>query len=202
MKIKKLLFYLLAALLGGCVPLSLHPLYTGKELIFEEKLLGAWSDGSTKCKFTEASGKKSYKLTVTDDDGKGKFDAHLVKIDDMLFLDLFPAEPELEANDFYKLHILPAHTFMKIEQIEPTLQMAVMNHDKMKDMLENDAALIKHEIVEGRVVLTASTKQLQGLMREHANDEGLFDEQTDLKRIGPKDPNYPNSIDPNEGSKK
>ncbi len=34
---KKALFYLLAALLGGCVPvMSLHPLYTEKDVVFEK----------------------------------------------------------------------------------------------------------------------------------------------------------------------
>lgn len=46
MKGKKLLFYSLAAILGGCVPvMSLHPLYTEKDVLFEEKLLGSWVDG-------------------------------------------------------------------------------------------------------------------------------------------------------------
>ena len=42
MKIKKPFLCLLAVLLGGCVP-SLHPLYTEKEIVFEEKLLGVWT---------------------------------------------------------------------------------------------------------------------------------------------------------------
>ncbi len=45
MRTKKLLFHLPAALLAGCVPvMSLHPLYTDKDVIFEEKLLGTWLD--------------------------------------------------------------------------------------------------------------------------------------------------------------
>ena len=47
MKTKKFLFYLLAVFLGGCV-LSLHPLYTEKDLIFEEKLLGTWAKNDSK----------------------------------------------------------------------------------------------------------------------------------------------------------
>jgi len=34
-------------------------------------------------------------------------------------------------------------------------------------------------------------------MKKHANDEGLFDEPSDLKRLKPKEPNEPNDIDPN-----
>ena len=45
MKTHKILFYGLAALLGGCVPvLSLQPLFTRQTLVFDEQLLGTWVD--------------------------------------------------------------------------------------------------------------------------------------------------------------
>ena len=92
---RKLLFYLLAAILGGCVP-SLHPLYTDKDLAFEEKLSGSWSDSEQIWKFEGDSEEKSYELIILDKDlKKGEFTAHLVKIDNMLFLDLFPEKPGL-----------------------------------------------------------------------------------------------------------
>ena len=200
MKIKKLLFYLLATLLAGCIPvMSLHPLYTDKDLIFDEKLLGTWPEGNDSWKFEEGSDPNSYALTVTSDDKKGKFIAHLVKIDDMLFLDLFPSGPDLDINLLLAIHLLPVHTFMKVEQVEPTLQMQMMDPDKIEEMLKSDPNLIKHEIVEERILLTASTEELQQFMTEHADDEGLFGEPSDLQRLQPKDANKPNSIDPNEG---
>ena len=203
MKTKKLLFYLLAALLAGCVP-SLHPLYTDKDLTFEEKLSGSWSDGEQIWKFEGDSEEKSYELIVIDKDlKKGEFTAHLVKIDSMLFLDLFPEEPELQANDFYKFHLLPVHTFVGVEQIEPTLKMRMMDPDTIKQMLENDPNLIKHEIVEeDRVVLTASTEQLQVLMKKHANDKDFFGDTGEFKRLQLQEPNEPNDINSNENSTK
>ena len=199
MRIKKFLFYLLAVLLGGCV-LSLHPLYTEKDLIFEEKLLGTWAKNDSKetWQFKRANGNKYYKMTYTDEEGKkGYFDAGLGKLNNMMFLNIFPQEPELKENDFYKFHILRVHSFIKIEQIEPTLKMRTMNPDKMKEMLENDPNLIKYEIVQDRLVLTAPTKELQEFMKAHANDEGLFGEPSEWKRVQPKEPNEPNDIDPN-----
>ena len=71
--------------------------------------------------------------------------------------------------------------------------MRVMNPDDVKEMLENDPDLIKHEIVQDRLVLTASTKELQKFMKAHANDEGLFGEPSKMKRVQPKDPNVPES---------
>lgn len=141
-------------------------------------------------------------MIYTDEEGKeGRFIATLGRLNGMLFLDLFPESPELETNDFYKFHLLGVHTFMKIERIEPTLQMRMMEPDKMEDMLENDPNLIKHEVLEeqdSKMVLTASTKELQQFMIEHANDEGLFGEPSDLERLAPKDVNEPNAIEPNQ----
>jgi len=198
---RKLLFYLLAAILGGCVP-SLHPLYTDKDLAFEEKLSGSWSDSEQIWKFEGDSEEKSYELIILDKDlKKGEFTAHLVKIDNMLFLDLFPEKPGLQAHDFYKFHLLRVHTFVRVEQIEPTLQMQMMNPDTIKQMLKNDPNLIKHEIVEeDRIILTASTEQLQKLMKKHANDEDFFGDTTEFKRLQLQEPNEPNDINLNENS--
>lgn len=198
MRLKMTLFYLLAVLLGGCV-LSLHPLYEEDDLIFEKKLLGTWAkDGSTETwQFEQGKGDNFYKMTYTDYKGKkGSFDAGLGKINNIMFLSIFPQEPKLKQNDYYKFHILRAHSFIRIDQIEPTLVMRVMNPDKTKEMLKNDPNLIKYEIVQDRIVLTASTEELQKFMKAHANDEGLFGEPGELERVKSGDPNDPDAAGP------
>jgi hypothetical protein len=203
MKAKKLLFYAIAGVLCGCVP-SLHCLFTDKELVFEEKLLGIWAEDNSEetWEFKRYSDEadKTYKLIYTDSDGQaGEFAAKLGKLDKMMYLDLYPEAPDINANDFYIHDLLGVHTFMKIEQIEPTLQMRLMSPDKMKEMLEANPNLIKHEILEERdsqVLLTASTKELQRFIIEHAKDEGLFDEPSDMKRLEVKEPKEPNAVEP------
>ncbi len=199
---KKILFYFIAGLLVGCVP-SLHPLYTDKELIFEEKLLGAWTtENGDQWVFEKTSDPNSYKLTISEKEKKGEFIAHLVKIDNMLFLDLFPDEPKLEgASDFYKLHLLPVHTFVKIEQIEPTLKMKIMDADKTKELLQNDPNLLKHELVEDRFVLTASTKNLQKFMKNQTNIEKVFGDVGELERFRPQEPNKPAAPESDKNTK-
>jgi hypothetical protein len=206
MKVKKLLFYAIAGILCGCVP-SLHCLFTDKDLVFEEKLLGIWAEDNSKdtWEFKRHTNEedKRYKLIYTDSEGQaGEFAAKLGKLDDMMFLDLYPGDADINANDFYKHHLLGVHTFMKIEQIEPTLQMRLMSPDKMKEMLEANPNLIKHEILEERdsqILLTASTKELQRFMIEHAKDEGLFEEPSDMRRLELKEPNEPDATEPTGG---
>ena len=204
---KKVLFYLLAALLGGCLPvLSLHSLYTEEDVVFEEKLLGTWledpnePDATWKFKRIEEPN-NAYNLVLSNEEGKkGSFVAHLVKLEDSFFLDVFPDEFPCDTDDPNKtdwpynvFFLVPAHTFLKIEQIEPTLKMRIMDPDNVEQILEKDPNLIKHEIVQDRLVLTASTKELQEFLKAHADDEGLFGEPSKMKRVQPKDPNVPES---------
>lgn len=184
MRTKKAVFYLLAVMLGGCIIPSLHPLYTEEELVFEEKLIGKWvseEEGGDIWKF-EKSSENEYKMTIT---GEGQFIVHLVELGDMLFLDLFPDDPHLEQGDFYKFHLLPVHTFMKVDQIDPNLQLRVMNPEVVSEMLNEDPNLLKHEVVDDGIVLTASTEQLQEFVIEYANEEGVFGDPEEFTRRMP-----------------
>jgi len=183
MKTKKMAFYLLATMLGGCVLPSLHPLYTDEDLIFQEKLIGKWLEvEDNKIWEFKAAGGESYKLRVFD--GKeGRFEAHLVKLEDMLFLDLFPDDPHLEQCDFYKDHLLPVHTFMKVDQIDPNLQLRTMNPEP--EPLKEDPNLLKCEHVGDCLVLTAPTEELQQFVIEYANAEGVFGDKMTFTRLEP-----------------
>jgi len=184
MKNKKLICWLLLLALGGCLP-SLHQLYTDDVLVFEEELLGKYlSNDEGIWQFTRAD-ENTYELSFFDGK-KGKFDVHLVALDAMMFLDLYPKKEMIDdLQDFYKCHLVPAHTFMKVEQIEPTLKLRVLNQDKVSNMLAQDPNLLSHEVVEGGVVLTASPRQLQAFMIEHANEPGVFNDPIELVRLKP-----------------
>jgi hypothetical protein len=207
---RKLLFYLLAAILGGCVPvMSLHPLYTEEDVIFEEKLLGTWVDDPNGPEAIwefrrPEEAEKEYKLIVTDEEGKkGSFAVHLVKLTDRLFLDVYPDESpcadmedpnktEFAYNSFF---LVPAHTFIKIDSIGPELKMQLTDDEEMETLLKEDPNAVKHEIVEGKPVLTASTKELQAFVLKYADDERLFSEEIVLSRKKPEEPADPNRIE-------
>jgi hypothetical protein len=203
MRVKKLLFYLLAALLGGCVPvMSLHSLYTKENVVFEEKLLGTWvqDNNETTWEFKRIDEpKNAYKLVFSDDKSKkGSFVAHLVKLRDKLFLDVCPDElpcgqddpnnVEWEYNSFF---LIPAHTFIRIDSIEPLLKMRLTDDDKMAKLFEQDPNAVKHTSIEDSLILTASTKELQAFVLKYANDKRVFANEIVLARKESKDPNAP-----------
>ena len=200
MNTKKVLFYLLAAALCGCVPVaSLHCLYTEADVIFEEKLLGTWVDDpnepDTTWEFSRIDDpNNAYKLVFTDEEGrKGSFVAHLVKLKDKLFLDVFPGELPWELEDPNKVEwpynaffLIPAHTFIKVESIEPQLKMRITQESEMEKLLKENPDAIKHTSIEDRLVLTASTKQLQAFVIKYADDERVFINEValELKKAG------------------
>jgi len=218
MKTKKFLFYLLAALLGGCIPvMSLHPLFNEKDVVFDEKLLGGWVDDSNSIWEFKRVGESenAYNLTFTDKEGKkGSFVAHLVKLENRLFLDVYPSEPPWDEKDpnkiewlYNTLFYIPAHTFIKINGIEPELKLQLTDDDELKKLLKEDPNAAEHTSIEDKLVLTASTKELQAFVLKYADDSRLFTKEIVLNRKKTKapqesveqKPNEPNDIGPNHG---
>ena len=192
---KKILLALgLAALAGitGCIPTSINPLYDGKDLVFDPALIGAWreKDDSKENWAFEKSGESGYQLVYTDDEGKlGRFEAHLLKLGNTRFLDLFPDEAgieEMNRSGFYKVHLLRTHSFLKVTQIEPALQMAPLDLKWLREFVGTHPKAIGHQKIgdgdEAQIVLTASTPELRKFVEQHLRTEGAFGEPIHLKR--------------------
>lgn len=172
-------------LLAGCIP-SLHPLYTNdSDIVYEPALIGSWSEeGDDDMWVFSRRGGKEYKLVYTENGGKtGEFIVNLVNIDNHLFLDLFPEEPKIDANSYYMVHLIPAHTFMRVEQIKPSLKIAPLNPEWLSDLLKQTPAALQHEIKEDRPIITAQPKEIQKFLLQHLATEGAFMELSDMKRM-------------------
>jgi hypothetical protein len=196
MKTKKLLFYILSVSIGGCMPvLSLHPLYTEKDVVLNQKLYGTWvtdsNDSKTTWEFKSIDDpKNAYNLIFTDKDGrKGSFVAHLVKLQDKLFLDIFPSELPWNPEDpnkmdwpYNSLFLIPAHTFIKVDSIEPQLKLRLTLDSKMEELIKENPNAVEHASIGDRLVLTGSTKKLQAFVLKYANDERVFTNQAILSR--------------------
>lgn len=195
MKTKTLLFYALAVLMGGCVPVvSLHPLHTKENVVFKPELLGTWADPNEPNATWEFSrsenGENAYKLIFTDEDGrKGSFETHLVKLGNRLFLDLYPDEFPCDIEDPNKVDwmynaffVVPVHTFIQVDSIEPVLKMRLTIGNKMEELLEENPDAVKHAVLEDEYVLTAPTKEVRAFILKYADDERLFGEPGILKR--------------------
>jgi hypothetical protein len=218
MKTKNILLYLLAGLLGGCIPvLSLHPLFDEEEnVVFDEKLLGTWvEDPNTTWEFSRAEEpKNAYKLIYTYQEKedakeklKGLFIVRLVKLKDNLFLDGCPAPWEQQDPNkiewaYNTLFLIPGHTFIKINSIEPQLKMLRTDDEKMREFLEAAPDSVKHTVLEDKPVLTASTNELQAFVLRYADDSRVFSNEIVLTRKKDKVFTMPVTLTPAQTQKK
>jgi len=189
----------LALFLGaGCIVTSVNPLYTQKDLVFDPALIGAWSEDNDKNTWDFAKvDEEEYKLLHTDEKGRtGTFETHLLKLGKYQFLDLRVVDPgekeEWQINELAALAIImrPGHLFLKVSQIQPTLQLSALNEEWLKKLLEKDSQAIRHEKIQFgsdtnscRNVLTANTKDLQRFILKYADSTDAFgDKPSELKR--------------------
>jgi hypothetical protein len=182
-------------------------LYDNRHLVFEEKLLGTFTEpNNVTWEFARSDEPNVYQLTfsaVSEKDhkvSKGLFTVHLVKLDDRLFMDIYPKEypwaddAGLEQTKwlYNSLLLLSAHTFAKVETTEPQLKLWLTDVVEMKELLKENPNAVKHEVVNDNPVFTGSAQQLQSFVLKFADDKRVFPSEHILSRK-PDEPNAPDA---------
>lgn len=163
----------LAFLTTACTVRSLQPLYTEKDLIFDPKLLGMWAKSDDLVIFQRYE-ENSYTVRVGE---SPKLMGRLVKLGGELFLDLTPAETDDAFN-------IPGHLFVKIRVDGDALQTALLDADWVENAADYGALGLSHFRIGGKVVLTASPKELQAFVARYAGDGGAFKNE-EYRRVDP-----------------
>jgi hypothetical protein len=120
---RKYLLLALLACLTGCVPVdSLNPLYTDKDVVFDESLLGEWvgmdANETGGMKFIK-EGNDAYVVVMTDTDASGEkkttfYEARLLNLSGQKFLDVLQRESSVSQAS-YPLHVGGSKGEQKIE---------------------------------------------------------------------------------------
>lgn|SRR5436190_6038799 len=178
----------LVLLLAGCVPEpSLHPLFTQKDVLFDPSLVGTWGAVEGKDERAEAnavwtfekSGENAYSLTRTADGKRGVYTVHLVQLGGYLFFDAEPNPPE-SALDGY-LYLMPTHVFGRIALDGDTARVAFLDDEWVKQAADEDRLGVAHQDIEGTIVLTATTNELQDFALSYADGEEAFSNVVELR---------------------
>jgi hypothetical protein len=201
--------------LSGCF-YSLQPLYTDKDTLFMPELIGTWQDSEsvkacekndtqTTLTFTK-SGEQAYEVAVNtltftksgdqpcvqDSKETHRFEAHMVKLDGLMMLDLYPSDAFSRLDD----QLFPVHVFIKIEVRPDRLRVTNWNIEYLDKRLSRGQLKIAHvrlkDAIPGNawmgpfdaVLLTGTAADLQKRLREIASDPETFSEKdaTDYRR--------------------
>ncbi|WP_175574433.1 hypothetical protein [Algoriphagus marinus] len=194
-------FSLLVVLMNSCV-YSLFPIYTEDTLVYFPELIGRWeiegesgdyiefglikksfgwlSDGTSEDESTASSNDKSYQVVSMEDGDKQVFVGHIAEIGDDFFLDLYPAERYSEGNS--ESNMMPVHTFIKLNYINNQLYLTSFDLEKLNKLFESNLIRLRHENVDGTILITAQPKEIQKFLDRYSDDESVFEETAVYKR--------------------
>ncbi len=192
MKTKKIIIFsaLIGMLLSGCYVSSIHPLYTKKDRIFLPEIEGKWISNDKETYLFEKTKDDtlSYKLTHIEKRQEGEvnpgsdtaiMEANFVRLGNEIFMDLTVGDnSHIKGFGFMlNLHIMKVHSFSKIKFLDGNPQIHFMKEKWLEDIIKNNRIRIKHEVIEDdKIVLTASTKELQKFMTKYADEEQAYDD--------------------------
>ncbi len=215
--------------LTGCIVepcISLHPFYTDKDVVFESALVGSWlqyqakGDASplaipqvwdfSKSEATEGTA-QGYDLNVSVGNYAASYRAYVMKVDDTLFLDLFPSElqtPQLAAMSEdgdqvsdeeeagilvaadFMLHCVPTHSAWQVHLDRDELALTPLDDDWVDAQAQENTLGLRYATVSDRTVLTASSRELRDFLLRHAHDDQAFPSAREFRRqsLAPPEP--------------
>lgn len=120
--------------------------------------------------------KEQYHMSIVNGSNRQRYVATLTRIGEDMFLDLYAAEGELSDRNYGSRVWFPVHTFMKIEVSDNELRLIQFDHEKMNKLFESNLVRLRHENVEGSVLLTAQTREMREFLDKYSDDESVFEE--------------------------
>ena len=173
-----LLVLLAVVLASGCV-LTLNSLFTGKDVVYDPALEGAWQKDSMAWDVKGVDKSRGrYSLHIKTKDGENSdFGATLGTVGKHRFLELVPKRPGvISMRSFFGGHFIEFYSFWKVDLNGDVLTLTAMSSEWLDTMIKQRKIDIKHERrgQDGPVVLTASTQELQAFVDKYAEDPGAF----------------------------
>jgi hypothetical protein len=169
--------------LAGCVVTSVCPFYTQSDLVSEPGIIGSWINqkNTNEVWSFEQNGDLAYRFTLIEERKATVMEARAFKLRGQLFMDVYSLEQDI--------HTIPAHYLLKVLQVGPSLSMAELNHEWLANQLTQDPKALAHHFVrtgpnppDRRVVLTASTAELQAFILRQMKNDDAWKESFDLHR--------------------
>lgn len=175
-------------LLQGCLVKSLHPFYKPGDVVFRKELINEWADqdGNRWQILPVNEDQSAYELRHYKQGSQSPhqtFIAHLFKLGDKLYLDVFPLarDPNDDAYMF-EMHLMPTHSIARVETLsEKEVEIRWFNEKWLNSLFEQNKIKISHEVVRDPVsnnevsyVLTASTEEMQKFIIKYGDEDKAF----------------------------
>jgi ABC-type uncharacterized transport system ATPase subunit len=176
--------------LVGCLT-TLHPIFTGKDLITDQRLIGNWEKAKDKTiviyrqpnanelnnlsPALQSEAGKIYMLDEKDEQGNIRSTnyAFMIKLGKYYYMDYYPAsEKERQlADNFFAAHYIPMHSIYRIEfKNNNSFNVQRLDGGYLEKLIKNKQIRIRHEVMEdGGILITAPTEELQQYLIKYSD---------------------------------
>jgi len=198
-------FFFLTSILSGCLT-TLFPIFHEKNVVFNSTLLGLWrytEDEQEKfMEFNKIPGDRKKELTpnvnnisdkgylVSTKDSTGKLISQcfvfLAMIGPHYYLDYYPAEipGQKKVNVFHKEHFIKVHASYRIDfKNRDHFEMKMFDKSFLDKLIANNKINIRHEVVDGKNIITAPTDDLQKFIIQYSDNPKAFTKEKICKRV-------------------
>lgn len=158
----------IALMLLAAVP-ALQPFFTPTDRSLDQRIEGTWRAEDQTWQIARTPQRTDYTLTINQGRG-GSYFATLFQVGSNRYIDLRPQANQIITDEFLALHMLPAHTLMRVDVLSDTLQLSPMDNEKTSALLTQQPNLVPHVFIERNavkplLVLTGSTAQLKTFVK-------------------------------------
>jgi len=193
---------LLSLMVSSCIP-SLFPLYKNRDLKTNDLLLGQWKELQDEKYVWEVSypgQPESGEVVIFEDNRWSNFDEagrtyrmegglvdkrefamHLLELDGMDYLNLYPMDWEVE-HGFLSWHMVEANIFARAEIGKDTLVIHFFNPDFLEQLIRDNRLKISHVKLDDRILITARTEELQKFVQKFGQDPDAYGDAQILVR--------------------
>lgn len=178
----RILLSAVLVLSAGCIPLSLHPLYTHEDLVYDPGLEGTWGEADDDQWIFEKADENGYKLTIRDGEDTYQFSAHLVQLKKYRFLDMQVTEVA-GISDFSSWFLIPAHAIWQLERNGDTLRMRTIDFEWLDERREKGRLWVAHEELDDWFVFTADTERMQRFFLKWIDNEEAYGDWEETSRL-------------------
>ena len=173
--------------LNSCLT-TLHPIFTEKDIVFKEELIGNWNSKESTVRITPLAKEKDIELPgkVTTIKDKGYlFDSDgdrsigfLARIGNHLYFDFYPllSEVQEKADEFFMGHLIRRHTVYRVNiKSKDSFELNQLDGEFLENLIKQNKVRIRHETdSDGNIIITAPTEELQQYIIKYGNEPGAY----------------------------
>jgi len=168
--------------------MTLHSLFTAKDVVYDPALEGAWKSGETTTWTIKPLDKQTGRYTLQTtmkDQPQAEYYATLGTVGTNRFLELKPQRPNtIHQKSFYGMHFVQLRSFWKVTLAGDKLVLTSMSSQWLDTMIKQKKTDVRYEKPdEGLLFITASTAELREFVGKYADDAGAFPVTGDEKGL-------------------